>query len=189
MGSGAHKILATSFGHLPHDRHMAASLMRSAANASEATSRTTASHDRSEVPCAISSPCLPGGLFRSGARERGYGHAYNQKSVRVRRFLRNSYSVSHAAGSFSPPDGVVACEAVAGVGSPTCASRHDLSQESGCRRTPRICQALVTPRRRRPLEPGRYAPTGSRQRVLNRQSNPGVDGLHVSAPSLRQVHQ
>lgn len=65
---------------------------------------------------------------------------------------------------------------------------RETCQEFGCRRAPDFGLAPEPRRRLRPLEPGRYAPAGSRDAMLNRQLNPGVQVLHRCS-SVRQAHQ
>lgn len=76
------------------------------------------------------------------------------------------------------------------VGLNTGRSRETLQQ--GRCRVPADFGLAPEPRRRlRPLEPGRNAPAGSRDAMLNRQLNPGVQVLHVSRLRAlsRQVNQ
>lgn len=63
--------------------------------------------------------------------------------------------------------------------------RH-LIQDCGCRRAPVFGLAPEPRRRLSALEPGSYAPAGSRHRVLYSQSNPTID-LHVFTP-CSQAH-
>lgn len=179
MGLGAHSILATRSGHRPQVRHMAASFDRSAIIASDAASATTASHAAFRSCCATPTPSVPGGFYR--LEDKGLPKPFS----RNRGFTVCAQS-SQLAGIFAPPC-LVCCEAVAGVGFPPHAGRRNLIQQGRCRVPALLGVQSILPRPRRPLEPGRYAPAGSRHRVFNRQSNSGVQGLHVFAPFRQAV--
>lgn len=87
---------------------------------------------------------------------------------------------------FSPPVGVVRGAGAVGVSS---ADRsRETCDDHGCRRAPHLGLAPEPRRRLRPLEPGRYAPAGCRDAVLDRQKDLRVRvPVHVRSPS-RQAH-
>lgn len=69
--------------------------------------------------------------------------------------------------------------------------RRDLIAQPGCRPAALVRKASILPRRLTALEPGRYAPAGSRDAVLYDLKNPWVQFLHVRpalrGPLVRQV--
>lgn len=65
----------------------------------------------------------------------------------------------------------------------------NLLTKQGCRPAPVIGVRSVARRRLRTLEPGRDAPAGSRDAVLNHLEYSGVQHLHVRRSPSVQVHQ
>ena len=137
--------------------------------------------------------CAPPGL----TRECNVGNWLFSKSIfdtctvcngRERKVFHRSLKSlrdSHVALT-SPP-----CGAACGVGA-VGVFRADRSRETcqarGCRRAPDDRLAPELRRRLQPLEPGRNAPAGSRDRILYRRQDPRVRcHLHVRSPS-RQAH-
>lgn len=178
MVLGALNILATSSGHRPQVRHMAASLDRSSIVASDAASLTTASHATDRSCCANATPSVLGGFFRSA--DKGRGNPYSRNTG-------NTGCASHSqlAGIIAPPC-PVGCEAAVGVGFLPRASRRNLIKENGCRRAPLSAVRPVALSLRTRFEPRRNPPSAGGYRVLNRQENLRVR-LHVSAPFRQAV--
>lgn len=172
MISGGFNISATSRGQRPHVMQPAAALVRSAQVPSDARSRTTGSQaGRTSTPIdALRLPVVAG-----YASPLGNGRRY----FRECKFLFRPCSSDSRVGAALAPLCRATREASVDRGFAPLVGRRNLISERGCRRATLIGQASELPCRQRPLEPGRYAPAGSRDAVLDHQKNPRVH-LHHS---------
>lgn len=130
------------------------------------------------LPCYPTAPRQNTGIKRAKAvRGKRENHG------RVNSYAWGFHFRLRAAGRSAPLYPVARKAGAVGIN--TDSPRH-LFQNRGCRRASVFGLAPEPRRRLSALEPGSYAPAGSRHRVLYSQSNPAID-LHVFAP-FRQAH-